>query len=254
MTEVEHITPYGTEGDERHKSEQIRDMFDNIAPSYDLMNRMMTMGVDRRWRRKCVGLVSKTSPKDILDLAAGTGDLTIALARRVPEARVTGVDLSESMLEVGRGKVRDAHLEERVTLVAGDALALPFGDDTFDAVTIAFGVRNFQDLYAGYSEMLRVLRPGGIMVVLELTPPASKVVRPFYRFYTGCIIPCVGRMVSKDTRAYTYLPESIAAVPARNDMTELMTSVGFEESRWKSLTLGVATIYTAVKPVKSAGH
>lgn len=247
MTEVEHITPYGVAGDDRQKSEQVRQMFDSIAPAYDRMNRMMSLGLDRRWRKKCVRIVKNLDPADVLDLAAGTGDLTIAMAKAVPTAKVTGGDLSEGMIEVGLKKIERAGLADRTTLRVADALNLPFEDNTFDVVTIAFGVRNFQDLARGYSEMARVLRPGGTLVVLELTPPASFIVKPFYHIYTRGIIPVVGRMVSKDRRAYSYLPESIAAVPARDNMTRLMTQAGFADATWKGLSFGVATIYTARK-------
>ncbi len=247
MSEVEHITPYGSQGDDRAKTDQVRDMFDSIAPAYDLMNRMMTLGIDRSWRRRCVRMVADAAPADVLDLATGTGDLAVAIARAVPGARVTGADLSEGMIEVGRRKVAEAGLADRVTLLVADALALPFPDASFDVVTIAFGVRNFEHLDRGYAEMARVLRPGGLLVVLELTPPSSAVVRPFYNIYTRGVIPAVGRMVSKDSRAYTYLPESIAAVPARGAMTALMESAGLRDAEWRNLTLGVATIYTARK-------
>lgn len=246
---VEDITPYGAGGDPRAKSAQVREMFDSIAPSYDLMNRMMTLGgLDRRWRKKCVRLVADKNPADVLDLATGTGDLAVSLARAIPAARIVGGDLSEGMLEVGRRKVRHLGLDDRISLQIADALGLPFPDNSFDAVTIGFGVRNFEHLDRGYAEMLRVLRPDGLLVVLELTPPASKAIRPFYSFYTKAVIPGVGRLVSKDRRAYSYLPESIAAVPARDDMTALMISAGFTDAAWESLTIGVATIYTALKP------
>ncbi len=246
---VENITPYGTGGDRRAKAAQVREMFDSIAPAYDLMNRMMTLGgLDRRWRRKCVDLVADAKPADVLDLATGTGDMAISLAKALPDAKITGGDLSEGMLDVGRTKIDRLGLSGRVSLQVADALDLPFADGAFDAVTIGFGVRNFEHLDRGYSEMTRVLRPGGLLVVLELTPPASRVVKPFYNFYTRAVIPAVGRMVSHDSRAYTYLPESIAAVPARDDMTSLMAAAGLTECRWKSLAFGVATIYTARKP------
>lgn len=248
MTEVENITPYGLQGDDRAKNEQVRDMFDSIAPAYDLMNRMMTFGIDRRWRRRCVDTVARSHPDRILDLATGTGDLAVELAEKMPHALVTGADLSEGMIHIGQEKVAVKGLKTRVTFIVADALSLPFDDNAFDAVTIAFGVRNFENLDKGYAEMLRVLRPGGRLMVLELTPPSSRLVKPFYKLYTRRIIPLVGRLVSKDTRAYSYLPESVAAVPARDDMTRIMASVGFADCRWDSLTFGVATIYTAVKP------
>jgi len=245
--DVENIKPYAVEGDSRAKTDQVRDMFDSIAPAYDTMNRMMTMGVDRRWRRRCVRMVRDANPGAVLDLATGTGDMAVAMAMAMAGARITGADLSESMIEIGRKKVTEKGLGDRVELLTADALALPFDDNTFDAITIAFGVRNFEDLEAGYAEMCRVLRPGGLLVVLELTPPASRIVKPFYNFYTRCIIPGVGRIVSHDSRAYTYLPESIAAVPARRAMLDIMERSGFENTVFRSLTFGVATIYTATK-------
>lgn len=248
---VENITPYADTGDNRAKTDQVRDMFDAIAPAYDTMNRMMTLGIDRRWRHRCVDIVAGGAPRAVLDLATGTGDLAIALATAIPGATVTGADLSESMLEIGRKKVAGYGLDDRVGLVAADALDLPFDDNSFDAITIAFGVRNFEDLETGYAGMYRALRPGGRLVVLELTPPASPLVRPFYNFYTRCIIPAVGRVMSHDSNAYTYLPRSIAAVPARDDMLAIMRRAGFDDARYKSLTLGVATIYIAVKPPKA---
>lgn len=242
---AESIKPYT--GDGRGKGEQVRDMFDNIAPAYDFMNRAMTLGIDKLWRRRAVKLATGAHPREILDVATGTGDLAIALARRMPEARVTGVDLSEGMLEIGRKKVEAEGLSGRVTLTTGDCLSLPFDDNTYDCVTVAYGVRNFQDLKAGYKEILRVLRPGGLMVVTELSTPTAPVVRTLYKLYTRHIIPVAGRLVSKDTRAYTYLPESIAAVPQRGDMVELILEAGFGESEYLPLTLGTCMIYKGLK-------
>lgn len=246
---VEEITPYGVCGDKAAKHEQVRTMFDSIAPAYDRMNRLMTAGIDRRWRRKAVRTVAgHCAAPSVLDIATGTGDLAIKLAREIDGARVTGVDLSKGMVAIGRKKIAQAGLGDRVTLTTADALALPMADNTFDAVTVAYGVRNFEDLEGGYKEMLRVLRPGGMLCVLELTPPSSAIVKPFYNFYTRCIIPGIGRMLSGDSQAYTYLPRSIAAVPARQAMTALMTAAGFTEARHRSMTLGVCTLYTAIKP------
>ncbi len=242
----ESVRPY--ESDSRAKGEQVREMFDNIAPAYDLMNRMMTFGIDRSWRRKTVELVYRSGAKEILDLATGTGDLAIQLARAVPDARITGADLSEEMLQVGRRKVNEAGLAQRVTLTQADGLHLPFGDATFDAVTVAFGVRNFEHLLEGYFEIARVLRPGGKMFILELSEPVSPLIRPFYRLYTRGVIPAVGRMVSHDARAYTYLPESIAAVPQGTRMTALISDAGLADAACTRFTFGVCSLYTAVKP------
>ncbi len=243
--QVENITPYG--GDPADKSRQVREMFDSIAPAYDFMNRAMTMGIDKLWRRRAVKLLRDCQHDDLLDIATGTGDLAIRLARELDPIAVTGVDLSEGMIEIGRAKVEKEGLSDVVTLGIGDCLLLPFTDASFDAVTCAYGVRNFADLEAGYREMHRVLRPGGNAVILELSTPTSTVVRPLYNIYTRHVIPTVGRLVSKDVRAYSYLPESIAAVPQGSDMTAIMLRVGFSAARAIPLTFGVCTIYEGVK-------
>lgn len=243
--QVENITPYG--GDPADKSRQVREMFDSIAPAYDFMNRAMTMGIDKLWRRRAVKLLRDCQHDDLLDIATGTGDLAIRLARELDPIAVTGVDLSEGMIEIGRAKVEKEGLSDVVTLGIGDCLLLPFTDASFDAVTCAYGVRNFADLEAGYREMHRVLRPGGKVVILELSTPTSTVVRPLYNIYTRHVIPTVGRLVSKDVRAYSYLPESIAAVPQGSDMTAIMLRAGFSTARAIPLTFGVCTIYEGVK-------
>lgn len=235
------ITPYR---DQRDKGEQVREMFDNIAPAYDGMNFFMTLGLDRLWRRHTVK--SLGSCHHILDIATGTGDLAI-LASRVCNARVTGVDLSEKMVEIGRKKVAQKGLNSTVSLGIGDCLALPFEEGLFDGVMCAFGVRNFSDLARGYKEMHRVLKPGGRIAILELSTPTHSVVKPFYTLYTRHVIPLVGCMASKDRRAYSYLPESIAAVPQGQEMLQLMVQAGFKECRALPMTLGVCTLYTALK-------
>lgn len=242
---AEHIKPYDRK---RAKTEQVREMFDAIAPAYDWMNRAMTFGIDRRWRRLTVDRIAALSPCDIVDIATGTGDLAVSMARRMPHARVEGLDLSEGMIGIGRRKVAEAGLENRVTLTCGDCLNMPLPDASADVITVAFGVRNFEHLDRGYAEMCRVLRPGGRLFVLELSTPVNPLVRPFYRFYTRCIIPVLGRIVSKDVRAYSYLPESIAAVPQGDDMLSLIRDAGFTDTRYRRMTLGVCTLYTAVRP------
>lgn len=242
MAKVEEITPYGSEAP---KGRQVEQMFDSIAPAYDFMNRAMTLGIDRRWRSIAVGMLGK--PKKILDVATGTGDLALLLARRIPDSTVTGIDLSEGMISVGRKKIAEAGLEKRITLVAGDCLALPFNDNSFDCITVAYGVRNFADIPAGLREMQRVLRPGGRLCIIELSVPENPVIKPLYNIYTRGVIPAVGRLVSHDTRAYTYLPESIAAVPQGSAMTSLMESAGLKNASFRPLTFGVCTIYLAEK-------
>lgn len=245
---AERVNPY--DGDNRHKTQQVEAMFDSIAPAYDFMNSAMSFGLHRRWLKKALRAIATehNSPLSILDVATGTADVAIALVRKFPEARITGIDLSEGMLSVGRKKVAKAGLSDRITLTQADCLHLPFGDNSFDAVTVAYGVRNFERLLDGYREMTRVLRPGGRLVVIELSTPKSKLVKPFYKFYTRCIIPVVGRLVSKDVRAYSYLPESIAAVAQGSAMTILMQQAGLAGATYRPLTLGVCTIYTAIKP------
>lgn len=223
-------------------------MFDSIAPAYDFMNRAMTFGIDKLWRAKAVKMIRNHSPRQILDIATGTGDLAIKLARELPKVKIAGVDLSEGMIEIGRKKVAEAGLDERVEMMTGDCLSLPMADGSYDCVTVAYGVRNFERLLQGYREMLRVLRPGGMLCVIELSTPTSAIVKPLYKIYTRYIIPAVGRMVSKDVRAYSYLPESIAAVPQGDYMLAIMREAGFTDTRHRPLTFGTCTIYTASKP------
>lgn len=242
---AERINPYT--GDSRHKTQQVEAMFDSIAPAYDFMNSAMSFGLHRRWLSKALKIITADSPRDILDVATGTADVAIAMARRLPEASITGIDLSEGMLEIGRRKVDKAGLGNRITLSQADCLHLPFADNSFDAITVAYGVRNFEHLLEGYKEMTRVLRKGGRLVVIELSTPTSFIVKPFYKLYTKCVIPTVGRIVSKDVRAYSYLPESIAAVAQGSAMTSLMQQAGLTATTHRPLTLGVCTIYTAKK-------
>ena len=244
---AEKVNPYD---DSRPKTEQVREMFDSIAPAYDFMNRAMTFGIDRLWRRRAVRLLRDKQHDTILDVATGTGDLALLLARRLEPKSITGIDLSERMLDIARRKAESATLTTAVEFLTADCLSLPFAADSFDCVTVAYGVRNFARLKDGYAEMLRVLRPDGTLCVIELSTPTSRIVRPLYRFYTRKIIPFVGRLVSKDVRAYSYLPESIAAVPQRGEMTALMEEAGFVAATFRPLTFGVCTIYLATKSEK----
>lgn len=242
---AEHIKPYDAD---RAKTEQVREMFDSIAPAYDWMNRAMTFGVDKSWRRKAVAMVAATAPRHIIDIATGTGDLAIALARKIPQATVTGIDLSQGMVDIGKQKIAEARLAGRVDLLTADCLAMPFDEASADAITVAYGVRNFEHLDRGYAEMFRVLKPGGLLCVVELSTPVNPLFKPFYKLYTKLIIPTLGRMVSKDSRAYSYLPESIAAVPQGDDMLRLIRDAGFTDTAFWRLTFGVCTIYTGHKP------
>lgn len=237
---VEEIKPYNGEGG---KAKQVEEMFDSIAPAYDFMNRAMTLGIDRWWRRVAVRMVGKTHPQHILDVATGTGDFAIDLYRKLQPQQVVGIDLSQGMLDVAREKIARRGLSDAITVQQGDCLALPFMDGSFDAVTVAFGVRNFEHLLQGYKEMHRVLEPGGILCVVELSTPRNRVVRWFYDLYTLHIIPWMGSLKSGDRSAYRYLPQSIAAVPQGNDMLAIMREAGFTNCKVKRLTLGTCSIY-----------
>lgn len=243
--EVENVDPYL---DSRPKSRQVEEMFDSIAPAYDFMNTAMTFGLHKAWRDKALGMLRGVAPDPvrILDVATGTGDVAFRMHGMFPEADITGIDLSEGMLEVARKKARGM-AQGKLTFKWADCLSLPFPDNTFDAVTVAYGVRNFQHLDKGYSEMLRVLKPSGTLCVIELSEPANPLMKTAYRIYARGIIPLIGRLVSGDSRAYSYLPESIAACPQREGMTMIMRNAGFRHASFKSLTFGAVTIYMAQK-------
>ncbi len=241
---AEKINPYDNN---RAKTEQVKEMFDSIAPAYDFMNRTMTFGIDKLWRAKAVRMIKAHTPNTILDVATGTGDLAIKLARSLSINKITGIDLSEGMIKIGRRKVTEVNLDNVISFTTGDCLNLPFDDNSFDCVTVAYGVRNFEHLDKGYQQMHRVLNNGGMLCVIELSTPTSKIIKPLYNFYTHHIIPFVGRLISKDVRAYSYLPESIAAVPQGNDMLQLMKNAGFKDCKFHSMTFGTCTIYTAIK-------
>lgn len=249
---VENVEPYREGGE---KGKQVERMFDSIAPAYDFMNTAMTLGLHRRWRDTALDAAAEAlaenriTPERVLDVATGTGDVAFELHRRWPKASITGADLSEGMLDVARRKADALPLHDKamLTFETGDCLALRFKDDTFDLITVAYGVRNFEHLLQGYREMERVLRPGGILCVIELSEPENKLTHAAYRFYSRTLIPLAGRMVSRDPRAYTYLPESIAAAPQRRDMALLMQQAGLRRCRWRSLTFGAVTFYLAQK-------
>ena len=248
MGSPEEIKPYN---DEEAKGKQVGEMFDAIAPAYDFMNTMMTGGLHIRWRNKALkmaaGGLPPGKPENVLDVACGTGDVSFRLHELFPNARITGLDLSPGMLRIADRKLSDMdrNARDKITFIEGDSLDIPFADQTFDMVTVAYGVRNFERLEDGYREMRRVLKPGGVICVIELSEPANPLVKAGYRLYSRNIIPLVGRMVSHDTRAYSYLPESIAACPQRREMTAMMERAGFKDATYKSLTLGVITIYIA---------
>jgi len=242
---VERVTPYG--GTQASKTEQVEQMFDSIAPAYDFMNRAMTLGIDRWWRRVAVRRLKGLQPQHVMDVATGTGDFALQLWRTLRPQHVTGVDLSAGMLAEARRKVAARGLQDVITFEQGDCMALAADDASVDAVTVAFGVRNFEHLAQGYREMARVLRPGGMLCVLELSTPTCRPVRWLYDVYTLHVIPWLGALKSGDSSAYRYLPLSIAAVPQGEEMLALMREAGLRECRCRRLTLGVCSIYTALK-------
>ena len=256
---AEEVKPYEKEG---RKGKQVEAMFDSIAPAYDFMNTAMTFGMHRRWLHKALDSAWKSldgrEPAAIVDLATGTGEVAFSLAGRFPDAAVKGVDLSEGMLAVAREKLAEREEREergengergkrRIRFVQGDCLALDDADGSFDLLTIAYGVRNFENLEKGFREFYRVLRPGGVCMILELSRPEIRFVRLGYDLYSRTLIPLAGRLVSKDRRAYSYLPESIAAMPPRRRIAEMLGEAGFKKVNFKSMTFGVVTFYIAEK-------
>ena len=239
----EKVKPYGQEG---RKAEQVERMFDHIAPAYDRLNHLMSLGIDRSWRRTALKWLRPHRPALVLDVATGTGDFAIQACRMLPSASLTGVDLSEGMMQVGRRKVEQAGLAARIDFQREDCEALTFSDASFDAVTVAFGIRNFEHLDRGLREMCRVLRPGGHLVILELSTPDRPPMKQLYRIYSR-LIPLMGRLVSHDRSAYTYLPQSIRAFPQGEVMSESIRRAGFSDVRFRRLTFGVCTLYMATK-------
>ena len=238
------MKPYNTE---QTKKEEVREMFDRIAPTYDMLNHTLSLNIDCLWRRRVVRLVRRFAPRRILDVATGTGDLATARARRIRGTQVLGVDLSEGMLDIARRKVAEAGLDGRVVLDTGDAERLFVSDSAVDVATVAFGVRNFGDLDAGLRDIARTLREGGRIVILEFSTPRNPLARAFYGFWNRRVLPRVGGMVSRDRKAYEYLPESIGEFPAPERFLEMMSRAGFRNCKARSQSFGIAHIYVGEK-------
>lgn len=238
------VVPY--EQESGSKKEQVARMFNNISRRYDFLNHFLSLGIDRGWRRKAIELLRPLKPQTILDIATGTGDFAVQATILRPQ-KIVGVDISEGMLDVGKKKVKAKHLDNVVTLQYGDSENLPFNDNSFDAITVGFGVRNFEDLRRGLTEMYRVLKPGGQAVILEFSRPGSFPFKQVYNFYFSFILPRIGKMVSKDDSAYTYLPKSVEAFPDGEDFIRILQDVGFKQNQCRSLTFGVSSIYTGTK-------
>lgn len=254
MYKQETINPYSNEGE---KHEQVEVMFDNIASTYDTLNHTLSLGTDKGWRRKAIDALGKHKPQHILDIATGTGDFAILAAQRiggfkdgksqVPGLQIIGADLSEGMMAVGRNKVKALGMDQIISFQKEDCLHLSFADNHFDAVTVAYGVRNFQDLEAGLGEMLRVLKPGGHLLIVELATPPHFPMKQLFWLYSHVWMPLVGRLVSKDKQAYKYLPATMEAFPQGEVMEKILYKVGYTKVEWKRFTFGICTMYLAEK-------
>lgn len=243
--EASTLKPYKSK--EGGKKEQVADMFNNISPKYDLLNRMMTMRIDIIWRKKAIRSLLPLAPQLILDVATGTGDFAIESIQILKPKKIIGVDISQGMLEVAKEKIKKKGLESQFEVALGDSEKLQFEDNTFDAVTVAFGVRNFENLEKGLSEIHRVLKPGGKAIILELSNPTAFPVKQLFHLYFHKMVPAMGKIISKDSSAYTYLPESVAKFPDGKRFAAITDKVGFKETKVKPQTFGFCTIYEATK-------
>ncbi|PXY41549.1 bifunctional demethylmenaquinone methyltransferase/2-methoxy-6-polyprenyl-1,4-benzoquinol methylase UbiE [Flavobacterium cheongpyeongense] len=240
----EKITPY--KNSTLGKKEQVAQMFDTISGNYDNLNRVISFGIDIKWRKKVLKIVSGSRPKTILDIATGTGDLAILMAQSNAE-KIIGLDISAGMLEVGIKKIEEKKLSNRIELILGDSENMPFEDNYFDAITVGFGVRNFENLEKGFAEILRVLKPNGVFVILETSVPDKTPYKQGYRFYSKNILPIIGKLFSKDNSAYGYLSESAAAFPYGEALNNILRKIGFIDVVAMPQTFGVATLYSASK-------
>ena len=243
----EKIKPYSSQGE---KSKQAETMFDGIAPTYDFLNHAFSLGIDRGWRRKAVEALGRFSPREVLDVATGTGDFAILISRLLSPQKIVGIDISEGMMKVASEKVSHLTTEQcpsEILFKKGDCTNLSFPDSSFDAVTVAYGVRNFQDLDAGLKEMLRVLRPGGHLLIVELASPPHFPMRQFFWLYSHVVMPFVGWLVSRDKRAYSYLPATMEAFPQGEVMEGILQENGFRNVEWRRFTFGICTMYLAEK-------
>ncbi|MFT3739883.1 MAG: bifunctional demethylmenaquinone methyltransferase/2-methoxy-6-polyprenyl-1,4-benzoquinol methylase UbiE [Breznakibacter sp.] len=240
------VKPY--KNDTGNKKDQVARMFNNIAPKYDFLNHFLSMGIDKLWRKRAIKLLKSAKPQKVLDVATGTGDLAIALSKKLG-TKVTGLDLSSEMLKVAERKIEKLD-NIVIELVQGDSENLPFSSDVFDAITVAFGVRNFEHLEKGLTEMMRVLKPGGRMVILEFSKPSAFPMKQLYNFYFKTILPFCGGLISKDKAAYTYLPESVNQFPEGKAFTSILEGIGMVSIKEYRQTFGIATIYFSEKPIQ----
>jgi demethylmenaquinone methyltransferase/2-methoxy-6-polyprenyl-1,4-benzoquinol methylase len=243
MYEQEKITPYH----DGEKASQVEQMFDNIAPTYDKLNHRLSWDIDKGWRKKAIKALAPYKPQSLLDIATGTGDFAILATQMLHPQRVVGADISEGMMQIGREKVKALRLENVVTFEKEDCTHLSYNNENFDAVTAAFGIRNFADLDAGLREMCRVLRTGGHLSIVELTTPVKFPMRQLFHIYSHTVLPVYGRLISKDISAYSYLTKTIEAFPQGERMVEILKKAGFSDAKFKRLTFGICTMYFATK-------
>ena len=239
------VTPY--QDSSLNKKEQVEKMFDTISGNYDGLNRVISFGTDIKWRKKVLKLIQDNKPESILDIATGTGDLAIKFAEKTNASKIVGLDLSEGMLSVAKNKVEGSPISEKIQFIKGDSEALPFKENSFDAITVSFGIRNFENLEKGLSEIFRVLKPQGIFIILETSVPTKFPFKQGYYFYSKTLLPIIGKIFSKDKVAYKYLSESAAVFPYGEKLNNILQKIGFISVENKPQTLGVATIYTATK-------
>ena len=244
MYKQEEIKPYGKEGE---KGKLVEEMFDNIAPTYDTLNHRLSWDIDKGWRKKAIRQLLPFQPKAILDIATGTGDFAILSVKELRPQRMIGIDISEGMMKIGQKKVEAEGLQHIVSFKKDDCTHLSFDDNSFDAVTAAFGIRNFQNLDQGLSEMYRVLRPNGHLSIVELTTPVSFPMKQLFKLYSHTILPVYGKLISKDTSAYSYLTNTIEAFPQGEVMLDILRKAGFKNASFKRLTFGICTMYFAEK-------
>jgi len=242
---VQKIVPF--KASNLSKKEQIAHMFNDIAPRYDFLNRFLSLGIDVIWRKKALRMLKKDRPQKMLDVATGTGDFAIMAHKILQPQHITGIDISAGMLEFGRQKIENAGLSGKISLQLGDSETISFADQTFDAITVAYGVRNFENIEKGLSEMFRVLKPGGKLIILEFSNPTAFPIKQLYHFYFKYITPKVGKLVSKNRDAYEYLPDSVKAFPQGQVMCDILTNIGFQAVTCKTLTFGISSVYCATR-------
>lgn len=247
MTTYQHDTVVPFKDSSESKKKQVETMFDNIAFRYDFLNHFLSAGIDVGWRKKTIKQLKDIDPQSVLDVATGTGDMAILTAKMLSSEKIVGIDISDGMLDIGKKKIEKLGLQQRIELLKGDGETIMFNSNSFDAVTVAFGVRNFQDLEMGLSEIKRVLKPGGKLVVLECTKPKLPVIKNLYNLYLNVITPWLGRLISKNKNAYQYLNESVQKFPEGKDFVQILNKLGYKNASCKTLSLGISSIYCGEK-------